>query len=1069
MAAALPLLLALATLPDWLPGGWPALAAVVVAGGALAASVLARRRLVTAAVLWWSGLALLAGTVGGLLLDPAGWLAWPLLLGGAAGFAALAVLLLLTGYWSPPLALAIVAAGLLGLGGVGFTATTTTAAEFARSLADLRLKEPWWLLLLALVPAVVALSWRRLGRDELRPWLALGLRATGVTLLAVALAEPFFSQSSHDMTVLFVVDRSLSVPEEMGDDPAVPGGKTDLRTRRILRFLNEAVAQRGAGHERDRAGLIVFGRQPRLELPPSDVPRFDLRELPPADDGDRTDLAAALKLALASFPEGGGRRIVLLSDGNENQGDAEEQARLAKTLGVQIDVVPLAATRRQTEEVLVERVEAPPVIERGARLPIRVLVRSHHPQIVVGRLTLRQITDKEGSITLRLDRDGGLGLQTEPIEGDGRGSADRPRDTAARRPIAPGWRWARRCGRSTAPDVQGVGGLEVLLARQGRGSGAAERAAQPVKIVAVRDGVRPALGLNAFSFDRPLSDEQRSYTYEAEFQPLAVEDETGRVVQRGLPGDRVQNNRASTHVVARGQGRILLLEGLAGGSPRAGRATRRGRPRPVPGRRRAGRAARRLQGRDKLTVFLSNFDLVVLANVPAERVSEEHQEVLRSNTHDQGCGLVMIGGREGFGAGGWQNTAVEKALPVDCQLKSTQVQGKGGLVLVMHASEMARGNYWQKRIAKLAVERLGPADEVGVIDYDFRCKWHVPMQEVGPNRAAILAKIDRMTPGDMPDFDPALEMAHVALTDRARELTARHIIVISDGDPLQTNKVLLRKIKADRITIATVGVATHGAPEDDKMREMASTPRRYYKVDDPKQLPAIYIKETRLVSQAFVYPRPFTPRLVYRSGPTARLPELLPLGGFVRTTPKESPLVETPIVTPVLGDREFPILSYWNYGLGKAVAFTSDAGGPDFWARRWLAGGDGREGIFAGFWEQVLGWAVRPVESGRLAMTTEYRDGRVRVVVEARTPDGKPDTGLRLRGGLTPPAGRGDGKARAAASSRRRAGSTRRRCAPTRPGRTSSPPRRRACARCSGRAIRRRARWRRRPTASAAG
>ena len=39
--------------------------------------------------------------------------------------------------------------------------------------------------------------------------------------------------------------------------------------------------------------------------------------------------------------------------------------------------------------------------------------------------------------------------------------------------------------------------------------------------------------------------------------------------------------------------------------------------------------------------------------------------------------------------------------------KSVRIRGKSGLVLIMHASEMAQGNYWQKRIAKLAVERLG--------------------------------------------------------------------------------------------------------------------------------------------------------------------------------------------------------------------------------------------------------------------------------------------------------------------------------------------------------------------------
>jgi hypothetical protein len=871
-----------------------------------------------------------------LLLFAAGafvplWLAKWLALAALAALTAAGVLLLLTGLWSRHAAAAFAALGVVGLGGVLLPGAGTAVAELASDLATLRLRAPAWLLLLLALPLIVHLSRGRLTRHEARPWLALGLRLLGVALLSLALAEPYFAQSSKAMTVLFVVDRSLSIPEEPGEDEAQPGVKVDKRTLRILKWINDAVAIRGSGHEHDQAGLIIFGRTPRLELPPSDAPRFNLTELPPADDGNYTNIEAALKLALASFPEGSARRIVLVSDGNQNLGDADKQAALAKSLGVQIDVLPLAAGRRNEEEVLVERVDAPAVIEQGARVPVRVLVRSHNPDVVVGRLVLRQITEKE-----------------------------------------------------------------------------------PLKIVGVRDPARLRFGLNPFSFDRPLTDEQRSYTYEAEFQPLLVEDENGKVLHKGLPGDRVQNNRASTHVVARGQGRILLLENEAGQHKElverlveAGKGRFKVVAEPVD-------VLDNYKERDKLAVFLSNFDFVILANVPAERVSEEQQEVIRANTHDQGCGLVMIGGPDGFGAGGWQNTPVEKALPVDCDIRSLKVQGKGGLVLIMHACEMARGNYWERRIAKLAIDRLGPADEVGIIDYDFNHKWHVKMQPVGPNRASILAKIDKMVPGDMPDFDPPLQMAHDALMDKAKDYGARHIIIISDGDPMQNNRALLQQIKADNVTIATVGVATHGAPEDQKMTDIASPikgtdRKRYYKVTDPKQLPAIYIKESRLVSQAFVYRKEFTPRLLYRSGPTAKLPDLLTLGGFVRTTRKESPLVEVPIASPPIQDQEFPILAYWHYGLGKAVAFTSDAGQPEFWSRRWVSGAGGREGIFAGFWEQVLGWALRPVESGRLLMNTEVRDGKVRIVVEARGPDGKPDTSLRLRGGLTTPGGKGDG------------------------------------------------------------
>jgi hypothetical protein len=222
---------------------------------------------------------------------------------------------------------------------------------------------------------------------------------------------------------------------------------------------------------------------------------------------------------------------------------------------------------------------------------------------------------------------------------------------------------------------------------------------------------------------------------------------------------------------------------------------------------------------------------------------------------------------------------------------------------------------------------------------------------------------------------------------------------------------ILPQMKKDKITVTTVGVACHGANEDQKMAAIAkATGGRYYGpntkpgTSDPKQLPAIYIKESRLVSQSFVHEKRFVPILAFRSGPTDKLPEALPpLGGFVRTTPKGSPLVEVAIRTPHFADMDFPLLAYWHYGLGKSVAFTSDAGNPKFWARDWAEGG-----VFARFWEQVIDWSLRPVESRRLLMTTEYVDGKVHIKVDARTDDGKPDVGLKLRGGITAPGARPD-------------------------------------------------------------
>ena len=100
--------------------------------------------------------------------------------------------------------------------------------------------------------------------------------------------------------------------------------------------------------------------------------------------------------------------------------------------------------------------------------------------------------------------------------------------------------------------------------------------------------------------------------------------------------------------------------------------------------------------------------------------TDEQIEMLVSNTQQLGAGLLMIGGPEAFGAGGWIGTKIEKAMPVDFKIKNTKIQAVGALALIMHASEMAEGNHWQKVIAKAAIEQLGPADYGGVLHWTMR-------------------------------------------------------------------------------------------------------------------------------------------------------------------------------------------------------------------------------------------------------------------------------------------------------------------------------------------------------------
>jgi uncharacterized membrane protein len=835
----------------------------------------------------------------------------------ALALVAMLAVLRLSGRWSFWLAVGVGGTLAGSLGWLYATDARDSARELVRNVRGLELVRPWWLVLLVAVPFVVLVARHNLrGLGPFRKWFAITLRSLVVALLAVALAEPRVRRTTENVTTIFVIDRSLSIPPE--PDPRLrdaSGDPIDRRWERVKRFVDDSVRKRGPTHRDDRAGVILFGRTPRLALPPAAVNRLPIDErLAGPIDVEYTDIAAALKLALAAFPEGTGKRVVLVSDGNENLGRAVDQARLAQQQGAQIDVLPLAVGYRNANEVLVQEVEAPPATAPGQRLPVRVLVRNVHPsRPVEGTLELVQVRSRDESRHVRF--------------------------------------------RGTPPGTP-PGPVAVTL--------------QP--------------GLNGFEFlDLPTDNaiDADSFVYRATFIP------------KTLPGDRLTNNRATAAVIARGTRRVLLVEDPAN----AGSHTLLFETLLAAKLRVDVLAADRLPGATDLGEFLSSYDSMLIADVPAELFTTPQMEVIRRQSVEQGMGLVAVGGPSSFGPGGYQNTPVEAALPVNCDIRSALGSLKGGLVLIMHGSEMQDGNEWQKRIAKLAIERLGPADMVGVLYYGPGATWHIPFQTVGADRGGLYRLIDRMNPGDMPDFDPFLKVAEETLSNPDHELAVKHCVILSDGDPIYgaVGQAATAAMAKGRISCTTVGVATHGNTEDTRMRQIAgATKGNFYPVNDPRDLPAIYTRETRQVSRSFLMTDPFTPLLRARSGPAAELNAPLPrLHGFVRTTLKPGALPVMAVEGPPADESRFPVLAHWQPGAGRAVAFTSDA---REWSREWAG-----TPLYSRFWTQAVEWSLRSAETGRVGVYPEVRDGRVRLVVDVRDEQDRPLVGASLKAFVSPP------------------------------------------------------------------
>jgi uncharacterized membrane protein/Mg-chelatase subunit ChlD len=475
---------------------------------------------------------------------------------------------------------------------------------------------------------------------------------------------------------------------------------------------------------------------------------------------------------------------------------------------------------------------------------------------------------------------------------------------------------------------------------------------------------------------RDTIEQAAGYTYRAEFVPSDPSQDA-----------LLQNNRADAFTYVRGKGRVLLIENWNTPDEYV----------PLIDALRRSEIEVDVQSSDQLFTSLAElqaYDCVILAGVARSsgdsaqdiaNFSDEQIAMLVSNTEFAGSGLIMLGGPEAFGAGGWANTPLEEAMPVDFQIKNTKVEAVGALAMILHASEIAQGNYWQKRIGQTALEVLGPMDYCGVVQYGaLGDTWlwggKEGMLRVGPNRDAMISRLRSMAPGDMPDFQPGMQLALRSLVATAASI--KHMIIISDGDPTPPNPAILTQFQTNQIKISTVAVGAHGPAGHRTLQDIATkTGGNYYVATNPAALPKIFQREAMRVSRPLVYEPNggAQPRITYPHEIVQGLPDTLPnLKGFVLTTLKDSPLVEVPIRASQPSEPENQtILATWTLGAGRTAVFTSDVG------KRWAGEWTPWEG-YDQFFSQLVRWAMRPTENdAKFSVASSVQDGQVEVVVNA--------------------------------------------------------------------------------------
>ena len=739
-------------------------------------------------------------------------------------------------------------------------------------------EQPMWLALCLLVPVLVVASLRSLaGLDPARRVLALIVRSILVVLIACCLARVQRVQRNDDLTVIFLMDRSHSVQ-----------AKQTFQEE----FIRKATADMPP---RDRVGLIDFARDAYLEQLPMRGGYFvPPGRLPVMPNTNRTNVASAVRLAMALFPHDAAKRIVLMSDGNDNMGDLMTEARRAKADGIPIDVVPLWYSHRN--EVYFDRMIAPTHAEPGEQVPIRMILRTN--KRVTGRISIYQ----NGQI---------------------------------------------------------------------------------VQLPADRQRLTLEPGSNTFFIKLPVHG-AGAHTFEATFHP---DDDTMDAT--------TLNNTANAFTFVAGSSRALLISAVPQHDL------------PLVEALRSENVQVDMKDVAELGEFsllhMMNYSTIILANVPAAVFTDRQQQELAIYVKDMGSGLIMLGGNEGFGAGGWIGSPIEEVMPVTFEIKHKRVIPRGALVLIMHSCEIPRGNYWGKEMAKKSVDTISSKDYIGVLAYTYSPggeNWEIPLA-LNTNKAAVRAKVDRMQIGDMPDFGSTLRMAYNELTGgRGRDAAQKHVIILSDGDAQPPSSRLLADLSRAKITVSTIAIGWGAHVRQGTMREIArATGGNFYSARNPRQLPQIFVKESKVVRRPLIIDEPFRPQLLHTYSellagvaPNEALP---PLGGMVLTSPKESPNVIVPIIRAT-DDGKDPVLVHWQYELGKTVAFTS--GYWPVWGDTWT-----KWPKFAKLWAQIVRWTMRQETPANFDTYTKVEGSRGRIVIDALDKDAGYLNLLQLRAGVIAP------------------------------------------------------------------
>ena len=379
---------------------------------------------------------------------------------------------------------------------------------------------------------------------------------------------------------------------------------------------------------------------------------------------------------------------------------------------------------------------------------------------------------------------------------------------------------------------------------------------------------------------------------------------------------------------------------------------------------------------------LDDFQLVVINNWDMESIPPAAKTTIEEYVK-KGGGLVWIAGEHNayVDKKGKPEDELERTLPA--KLAPPRSPEGTAVVLIIDKSSSMEGR--KIELARLAaigvVENLRPIDSVGVLIFDNSFQWAVPIRKA-EDRATIKKLISGITPDGGTQIAPALTEAYTKILPN--QSIYKHVVLLTDGISEEGDSMnLTKEAKANHVTISTVGLGQDvNRAFLEKVAQNADG--KSYFLNDPSGLEQILLRDVEEHTGVTAVEKAIQVKVVKQAEilEGVGMDAAPQLKGYVRFQARPTS------DTILMADREDPLLVRWQYGLGRAGVFTSDA--KNRWAANWVTW-PGFDKLWANIFRDLLPHALESETSADFDRASEELVVDYRISHGVEEPKSVPD------------------------------------------------------------------------------